>query len=350
MRSVVVFGGYGVFGSQVCRELARRGLAVVVAGRDLLRAENLARELDSSHRALAADVTDLASCRSALEEASVAVSCAGPFSAAGGALLEACLEAACHYVDIADDRSHAARVRAWGPRFGERGLCAVYGCSSLPGLSGALALLARERAGSAPYRARVTLFIGNDNPKGPAAIRSAVEGLGRPIRAPQGVLRGFRDREVVALPPPFGLRAVYNFDSPDYDLLPSLVGVRSVSVKVGFELRPATLVFAALARLGPLYGKRTARVLAWLGRGARGLGSSGGAVVTELFWEDASVGRAALVAAEGGQRMAALPCALAAAALTSGVSARGALTAYELLGAGTLVAETERAGFSLLRP
>ena len=198
-------------------------------------------------RGLAVDATQAASCRAALKGHGVAVHCAGPFNRLDGSLLDACLDEGCHYADITDDRGYAALVRRYDERFRGRGLTAVYGCSSLPGISGVLALHAREGTAKPVDRVRVTLFIGNNNPKGEAAVRSLLAGLGRPITAPQGVLRGFRDREVVPLPAPFGRRGVFNFDAPEYDLFPALLGARAVSVKVGFELRPATYAFALLA-------------------------------------------------------------------------------------------------------
>ncbi|MBI3724910.1 SDR family NAD(P)-dependent oxidoreductase, partial [bacterium] len=89
MRPVVVFGGYGTFGSLVSRELAAQGVPVIVAGRDGERAQALAEELGAPHQAAKADVTDRHSCRRAVEERSVAVSCAGPFGKLGPALLDA---------------------------------------------------------------------------------------------------------------------------------------------------------------------------------------------------------------------------------------------------------------------
>ena len=250
MTSGIIFGGYGTFGAHVARELARLGLTLTIAGRDLRRASAFARSLGTGHGGLAVDVTHPDSCRQALPDQQVAVNCAGPFGALGTTLLEACLVAGCHYVDITDDRGYSAQVCTLGSRFNERGLAAVYGCSSLPAISGALALCAHQGSAAAPELARVTLFIGNDNPKGKAAAQSLVSGLGRPIAAPQGNLRGFRDREVVPLPSPFGRRAVFNFDSPEYDLFPQLLGVRSVRVKLGFELGAVNYAFAALALLG----------------------------------------------------------------------------------------------------
>jgi hypothetical protein len=348
VNRVVVFGGYGTFGGHVARELARLGVPVTIAGRDVTRAAAFAESLGAGHTGIAADSTNRDSCRAALEGAAVAVHCAGPFHATETALLEACLDADCHYTDIADDRAYAARVREFGGRFADRGLTAVYGCSSLPGISLALAVRAARDRAETPERARVTLFIGNDNPKGPAAVASLVAGLGRPIAAPQGVIRGFRDREVVPLPPPFGPRAVFNFDSPDYDLLTDLVGVKSVAVKVGFELKLGTYAFALLARLPLHYGRRTTQLLDWPGRLLRGFGSSGGAVMTELFYADGSIRRTTMLAREHGQRMAALPCAYAAAMLAGECAhMRGAGTVVDLLGADDLLARLVAEGVEL---
>src|SRR5262249_434890 len=154
-----------------------------------------------------------------------------------------------------------------------------------------------------------------------AAVSSLVSGFGRPIAAPQGSLRGFRDREVVPLPPPFGRRAVFNFDSPEYDLFPAALGVRSVSVKVGLEMRLVTYTFPLLALaagVGPNLGPRTPRLLGRPAALFRGIGCSGAAVMTELFYPDGSVRRAAVSGRRDGQRMAALPCAFVAAALAGG--------------------------------
>src|SRR5262249_7741918 len=141
-------------------------------------------------------------------------------------------------------------------------------------------------------------------------------------------------------------RAVYNFDSPEYDLFPELLGVGAVSVKLGFELRSATWGLALLAAMSSRWGRRTTALLEWIGRWSRRVGCSGGAVMTELFWADGSVRRAALLARRDGQRMAALPCALAAHALCSGPSKPGVAPVYELLG-GALLERLTAEGFEL---
>jgi hypothetical protein len=357
VKPIIIFGAYGVFGSHVARELGAKGLSITIAGRDLAKAESFARTVGPNCRTLAADLTDPLGCRDALEEHAVVVNCAGPFGGLGNHLLEACLDRGCDYCDIADDRGYAATVRGYNNRFRERGLAAVYGCSSLPGISGALAQRAygnlastKSRSGEVPNikRVRVTLFIGNKNPKGRAAVGSLVAQLGRPIAAPQGSLRGFRDRELVSLPPPFHSHPVFNFESPDYDLLPLAIGARAVSVKVGFEFRLGSYAFALLAWLGLGYGRRTAALLDLPRRVTSWFGHSGGVVLVELFTSDGNSSSASASGSENGQHMAALPCAMVANALaTSGVTKPGASTAYEYLGTNQLLDGLALSGFTV---
>jgi len=330
---IVLFGGYGTFGVHAARMLAAAGLPVRIAGRDASRAD------------VVADVNDPVSIRSALSGARVAVNCTGPFSTMTTALPDACLATGAHYVDIADDRGWTRRIAALDGRFRERGLAAVAGASSLPGISGALAQIAARRL-PAVERARVTLFIGNRNPKGEAAVRAAVTQLGRPFPAPQGTLRGFHGREIVDLPSPFGARGVYDWNSPELDLFPKLLGAREVRVKVGFEARLATLSFAGLARLGPRLGSALLAAMTPIARHLSGFGHSGGFVKVELFAPDGLRAAATLGRESEGQKMAALPAAFVAQGLLDGtVTEKGVTTAYEALGADRLIERLVAAGY-----
>ncbi|HWM95371.1 MAG TPA: saccharopine dehydrogenase NADP-binding domain-containing protein [Thermoanaerobaculia bacterium] len=340
---IAVFGGYGVFGSLVAKELAAAGLPLRIAGRDGDRAGRFAKSL--GHEGIAADASDPASCARAMDGVDVAVSCVGPFGELALALPEACLAAGVHYVDIADDRGWFARLRGMSDRFRSRGLAAACGCSTLPGISGALALVAAERLDEI-RKARVTLFIGNANPKGTAAVESAAMQLGRRFEAPQGTLIGLRGREVVDLPPPFGRRGVYDFDSPELDLFPNLIGAHEIRVKVGFESRMATASLAAMAYLGPDLGVPLSRAITPMARLASRFGHSGGCVKVELWGPDGDRSDAWIGGAREGQRMAALPAAFVARGLHDGsVQERGTVTSYEALGARPLLERISAAGY-----
>jgi hypothetical protein len=344
MTPALILGGYGTFGAHVARALAQREISLIIAGRSEDRAAAFARSLGPTHRGRALDLTDARTWPNVLRDGPVVVNCAGSL-ASTPAFLDSCLTYGCHYADIVVERDHTRLVRGYGLRFRERGRAAVFGCSSLPAISGALAVVAARQESSIPTAVRVTLFIGNDNPKGAAAMGTFLAGLARPIEAPQGRLHGFRDRTVVALPAPFGPRGVFNFDGPEYDLFPELLGVRTVWVKVGFELRLVTYGCVMLAALGfPFRSALTTaltRLSAWVPR----VGSSGGVVMTELFYEGSSR-RAWMLARRDGQRMAGLPCAYVAEALCQGEpTSCGAQTAYEFLGADRLLQMLTTEGF-----
>jgi hypothetical protein len=182
-------------------------------------------------------------------------------------------------------------------------------------------------------------------------VESAGAQAGRPFAAPQGRLRGFRGREIVKLPAPFGRRGVYDWESPELDLFPTLLEAREVRVKVGFESRLVTRAFATLARLGPRLRGLLVPTLAALGKRLPGLGHSGGVVQVELFAPDGTSATLALGGPDDGQRMAALPAAFVAQGLAEGsVTARGGVTAYEALGAEALLARLAAAGFALTNP
>ncbi|MFY9823128.1 MAG: saccharopine dehydrogenase NADP-binding domain-containing protein [Thermoanaerobaculia bacterium] len=345
---IAVFGGYGTFGAHASRALAAAGIPLRIAGRDGERARAFAAGLGAGHEGIAADAGDPASSARVLAGIQVAVSCAGPFSGLGTALPEACLAAGAHYVDISDDRAWHARLRSWDDRFRERGLTAAVGCSSLPGISGALAVLAAERL-PAVDRARVTLFIGNRNPKGEAAVRSAATQLGKVFPAPQGFLRGLAGRERVDLPPPFGPRIVHDWESPELDLFPRLLGARDVRVKVGFESPLANTAAATLAHLGPRLGGALLQAFTPVARLLSRSGHSGGFVKVELWAPDGTTASLALGGASDGQRMAALPAAFVAQGLVDGtVTARGVVTAWEALGASALIERLGAAGYGLI--
>ena len=342
--NAIVFGGYGVFGSLVARGLADTGIKVTIAGRDEAKARAMAASIKGA--SIAADVHERDSCARAVAGQQVVVNCSGPFNATHTKLLEGCLAAGVHYVDIADDRQWCRRVYESDASFRQKGLTLAWGCSSFPGISGALAAALNEHEPTPPDSVRCSLFIGNRNPKGYAAVRSAVGMIGRKIQAPQGILRGWSDLESVELPLPFGRRKLLNAEAPDYDLMPKLLGVKQVVVKAGFELPVSNLLFRLLAACGPIWGAGMARLLWLSGKPLGWIGGSGGAITCELtYGERVKRGSAS---GEGAQKLAAWPAILVARALCEGQDIkRGAVTAFEAIGTRKLLAGLQDAGFQV---
>ena len=103
-RRIVVYGATGATGARVCRELAHRGAAFAIAGRDARKLEALAPELgDPPVKVAAADDPD--ALVAAFEGAAVVASCAGPFGRIGEPVVAAAIAAGAHNIDTAGEQN-----------------------------------------------------------------------------------------------------------------------------------------------------------------------------------------------------------------------------------------------------
>lgn len=96
--SFLIYGATGYTGELIAREAKQRGLCPVLAARSAAKLAPLAGELGLEHRAFAlADPSEIVSQLSGI---GMVLHCAGPFSATSAPMIEACLRARVHYLDI----------------------------------------------------------------------------------------------------------------------------------------------------------------------------------------------------------------------------------------------------------
>jgi len=175
-KRVIVLGARGVFGSLLASELQRDYDVVPLT------------------RGMAFD-----------PRGAFAVACAaGPFQQLDRGLVRTTVDAGAHWLDIADDEMWFFDLiddRALDARARERGVAVIPGLSTLPALSGALV----RRLGAPPH-VTLTLFIGNNNRKGVAAIASAAQSGNGPLRTP--------DRELLRRELGIDAQAFVKFEIP----------------------------------------------------------------------------------------------------------------------------------------
>ncbi len=245
---VLVIGGYGNFGGRIARRLARDpAFAVIVAGRDLERAEAFSRSIRVPEGAAvstrALDVTGAGWAKEfdALRPGLV-IHAAGPFQAQRYAVAEAAIARGSHYVDLADSREFATGFCAELDRVARsRGVLAVTGASTVPGLSAAVV----DALGAAFSRIdsiECGISPGNRATPGAATIAAILSYLGRPF--PQWRERtwkrafGWQQLERHRYPQPMGPRWLGACDVPDLELFPERYGAARVTFKAGVELAP----------------------------------------------------------------------------------------------------------------
>lgn len=250
---VMVVGGYGNFGSIVCRHLIDApGIELVVAGRD---SDKLQRKVDELYsqapcESWCGDATGPAF-TAALRSLGIhlVIHTGGPFQGQSYAVAESCIAAGVNYCDLSDCRAFVNGIRTLDGRAQHAGVAILSGCSSVPTLSTALI---------DQYRYRFSRIDRIDHGISSSAKMpglSTVEGVlayaGKPIRQLKNgqvhAVPGWLDLTLRRMPG-LGTRLLANVDVPDMDIFASRYGAHTLSFKAGAGLKLGGLANGLLAQ------------------------------------------------------------------------------------------------------
>ena len=235
MHEVLILGGYGNFGKRIATALNRLGVPVIVAARNLAKAQALAATLPLA-RAAAVDIHgDLEACLSR-ETPSVVVHTSGPFQGADYAVARACIRAGCHYVDLADARDFVRGFSELDTEARAAGVTAISGASTVPGLASAVIEHFRPQFATLD-RIDFGISPGQRAERGLATTRGILSYAGKRLRPFAGHDRayGWMDNRSQVYPG-LGRRWFANCDIPDLDLLPLAYGLSDIRFGAGMEL------------------------------------------------------------------------------------------------------------------
>lgn len=98
MSDFLIYGATGYTGSLVAREAVRRGLRPVLAGRNIEALQSIGTELGLDQRCF--PLHSATAILNGIREIDAVLNCAGPFSQTAKPLVDACLKAGTHYLDI----------------------------------------------------------------------------------------------------------------------------------------------------------------------------------------------------------------------------------------------------------
>jgi short subunit dehydrogenase-like uncharacterized protein len=123
MNDFLIYGANGYTGGLIAREAVRRGLRPILAGRNAEAINRLAAELNCPSRSFALGTSDASTPH--LAGARVVLNCAGPFIATAEPLIEACLAAKVHYLDITGEIDVIERAARLHERAGAAGITVI---------------------------------------------------------------------------------------------------------------------------------------------------------------------------------------------------------------------------------
>lgn len=234
-NDILILGGYGNFGKRIALALSRHGLPLIIAGRDLSKAEALCRELPDA-RPLRLDIHGNLASTLAAEAPSVVIHTCGPFQGSDYAVARACIAAGVHYIDLADGRDFVRDFSRLDIEAKAAGVILISGASTVPGLSSAVIDHLKPR-----FARMDTLDFGispgQKAERGLATTRGILSYVGKPLRPFAGHPKphGWQDTHRQAYPV-MGKRWLANCDIPDLDLLPAAYGFRDIRFGAGLEL------------------------------------------------------------------------------------------------------------------
>ncbi|BCQ29264.1 saccharopine dehydrogenase NADP-binding domain-containing protein (plasmid) [Caballeronia sp. NK8] len=192
----MIYGANGYTGELIAREAARRGLKPVLAGRRRESVEELARTLGLEARPFGLD--DEAALTGQIQGHALVLNCAGPFSATAAPIMEACLRAGAHYLDITGEIAVFERAQSVDARARDAGvvLCPGVGFDVIPTDCVAAALKA-----ALPDATHLALGFDSRSGFSPGTAKTSVEGL-----AQGGKVR--RDGKIVTVPLAYEVRRI----------------------------------------------------------------------------------------------------------------------------------------------
>jgi hypothetical protein len=333
---VLIVGAGGLFGSRLARLLARRqGYRLSLGGRDeanvaALQAELVALDPEGIFKFVALDRRNVKADRLLLLGSDLVADCAGPFHDSGTVLIEACIVAGCHYVDLADSRAFVAGIERFDAAARAAGVAVVSGASSTPGLTHAV-VDALAPGWTSIDSVDVAIVPGNRTPKGRSVILSILTWVGQKVavfrEAGWQSGRGWGDRRWVKIEG-LGRRRASLADVPDLDLLVGRYAPRvRASFTAGMELPILHWLIGLCGRAVRLRLVRSATAFAgighWVAQRLDGYGTDKGGMLVEVAGTDetgeSKFARWSLCAVEGdGPYVPAIPAAAAIEGLLSG--------------------------------
>lgn len=128
-KEVVIYGASGYTGKLISWHMAERGIPFIAAGRSKQRLEEqMAKvpELEGHDYECVEVANDRASLAALFAGKKVVYNVVGPFMQLAGPVVEACLDAGCHYLDTTGEQDWMFHVkRTWGQQFADKGLVAI---------------------------------------------------------------------------------------------------------------------------------------------------------------------------------------------------------------------------------
>jgi saccharopine dehydrogenase (NAD+, L-lysine forming) len=249
-ENILVIGGYGQVGRNVCLELAKAVPGrVVAAGRDIEKAEAFAETTGGAVLSQEVDISRDVD-KALFDDVKLVVVCVPQEDSA---FVESCLDTGTHYVDITELYSFLSQVEPLDDLAESRGATALLSVGLSPGLTNLLAKHCVSQLDTAE-QADIFVMVGDGNEHGDTLNELMLDHLTEDIVIPEdGTIeryRPFSDGKKTTFPDGIGRHRAYRFEFPEPYVLPRTLGLEHISHRICTDSRVSTWMMHALSRVG----------------------------------------------------------------------------------------------------
>ncbi|WP_138754773.1 saccharopine dehydrogenase family protein [Paenibacillus sinopodophylli] len=318
---IIVVGGYGHVGGQICKLLADSYPGhIYAAGRNIERAELFCRAVGGRVKPLRLDVGKPIP-KQLLERAKVVIMCLDQ-TATDFAM--ACLKEGIAYIDVSANGLFFEAMEQLKKQDVTLKGTALLSVGLAPGLTNLLSLKAVQALDTAE-RIEIGIMLGLGDAHGKAAIEWTVDSLTQSFSITEHhrlrKVSSFDEGKKADFGGSWGNRTAYRFPFSDQQTLPTTLGVPSISTRLCFDSRFVTKTIAVLQRLGFMRLLRIGwiRELAIQSFGKLRIGSEGYAVKIAGYGKQGEMDTIVEFGLQGEKE----------ADITAGVAAAAAMAMYE---------------------
>ncbi len=122
---IIIYGSYGYTGELIIEESLSKNLNILLAGRNEQRLKSQSQKTGYPYKVI--DITNHEALVSFLKEGEVVINAAGPFINTASQMVEACIEAKTHYLDINGDITVFELIKTYGEKAKSAGIMLMPG-------------------------------------------------------------------------------------------------------------------------------------------------------------------------------------------------------------------------------
>ncbi len=174
MKPILIYGSYGYSGNLIARECSAKKISVILSGRDGVKLEKQAKELNFPFETL--DLSETEKLKSLLSKCRVVIHCGGPFRYTAKTMAKACLETKTHYLDITGEFGVFESLSKLHQQAVDAGIMILPGAGFDVVPTDCMAVKLKEKLPSATHLQLAFASIGGGLSRGTA--KTAVDGMG----------------------------------------------------------------------------------------------------------------------------------------------------------------------------